>query len=75
MNRVIYSSACVFYASQSELRHLQCIVNRCKTSTLIDGIAFSYQVLCHYNEPVLSILPGVYPISFSIAGGVTVDFS
>ena len=49
-------------------------LKRCKTSTLIDGIAFSYQVLCHYNEPVLSILPGVYPISFSIAGGVTVDF-
>ena len=49
-------------------------LKRCKTSTLIDGIAFSYQVLCHYNEPVLSLLPGVYPISFSIAGGVTVDF-
>ena len=49
-------------------------LKRCKTSTLIDGIAFSYQALCHYNEPVLSILPGVYPISFSIAGGVTVDF-
>ena len=49
-------------------------LKRCKTSTLIDGIAFSYQVLCHYNAPVLSILPGVYPISFSIAGGVTVDF-
>ena len=30
-------------------------LKRCKTSTLIDGIAFSYQVLCHYNEPVLSI--------------------
>ena len=53
-----------------------CVENlkRCKTSTLIDGIAFSYQALCHYNEPVLSILPGVYPISFSLAGGVTVDF-
>ena len=49
-------------------------LKRCKTSTLIDGIDFSYQVLCHYNEPVLNILPGVYPISFSIAGGVTVDF-
>ena len=49
-------------------------LKRCKTSTLFDGIAFSFQVLCHYNEPVLSILPGVYPISFSIAGGVTVDF-
>ena len=49
-------------------------LKRCKTSTLIDGIVFSYQVLCHYNKPVLSILPGVYPISFSIAGSVTVDF-
>ena len=49
-------------------------LNRCKTSTLIDGIAFPYHVLCHYNEPVLNILPSVYPISFSIAGGVTVDF-
>ena len=49
-------------------------LKRCKTSTLIDGIAFSYQVLCHYNEAVSNILPGVYPISFSIAGGVTVDF-
>ena len=38
-------------------------LNRCKTFTLIGGIAFPYQVLCHYNEPVLSILP-VYPISF-----------
>ena len=28
-------------------------LNRCKTSTLIGGIAFPYQVLCHYNEPVL----------------------
>ena len=43
-------------------------LKRCKTSTLIDGIAFSYQVLCHYNEPGLST------ISFSIAGGATVDF-
>ena len=49
-------------------------LKRCKTSTLIDGIAFSYQVLCHYNEAVSNILPGVYPISFSSAGGVTVDF-
>ena len=49
-------------------------LKRCKTCTLIDGIAFSYQVLCHYNEAVSNILPGVYPISFSIAGGVTVDF-
>ena len=49
-------------------------LKRCKTSTLIDGIAFSFQVLCHYNDPVLNILPGVYPISFSIAEGVTVDF-
>ena len=59
--------------------HCVCVehLKRCKTSTLIDGIvflSFSYQVLCHYNEPGLSILPGVYPISFSIAGGVTVDF-
>ena len=37
-------------------------------------LSFSDQALCHYNEPVLSILPGFYSISFSIAGGVTVDF-
>ena len=43
-------------------------LKRCKTSTLIDRIAFSYP------EPVLSILPGVYPIPFSIAGGVMFDF-
>ena len=68
--------SCYIHRNQFACFFCVCVehLKRCKTSTLIDGIAFSYQVLCHYNEPVLRILPGVYPISFSIAGGVTVDF-
>ena len=38
-------------------------VNRCKTSTLIGGIAFPIRFFA------MSILPGAYPISFSCAGG------
>ena len=64
----LYNYICVLWCVC--VNHL----NRCKTSTLTDGLAFPDQALCHYNEPVLNILPGVYPISFSIAGGVTVDF-
>ena len=29
VNPVIYSSLCAFFASQSELRHLQCMVSAC----------------------------------------------
>ena len=72
----------VYVYTHVQLQLYMCIVvcvcvnhlNRCKTSTLTGGIAFPDQALCHYNETVLSILPGFYSISFSIAGGVTVDF-